>query len=94
MQLSNELKEVLTQDFNNFLLWGLPPDERTEEEKYIDDCKFAYVFEKEGDTIHMEMVFVNNKDMKAYEKEGYETCRLDKPVDYFKFDRWCRPMDM
>lgn len=72
---------------------GVPEDTRTEEEKYEYDCKFAYVFIKEGDE-YPSMIFINNKDMKGYEREGYDSIRLDKPVEYFKFQRWCRPMDI
>jgi hypothetical protein len=95
-----ELAAELIGRFNHALLWGLPPDTRTEEEKYEDTIKFGFVF-FEGDEYHT-MVGVSTVDMKAYEFEEWDEERrnyytLKKPlveVPYVSFDRWCRPMDM
>jgi len=83
--------EKINGEFNKYLLWGDTP--KTKEEKYLDTLRVAFVFEKEKEK-HT-MLIVSNLDMKAYKvTEYYEPIIPLEEVEYIKFERWARSMDM
>ena len=89
----NEFFSEMKENLDNYLMWGtLPKDQKTEEEKYIDDLKLAYV---KIDS-KQKMVNVHNKNMKAYKSDGvyYELNLPLEEIIYESFVRWVRPMDM
>lgn len=93
LEANNKLFDEWKKDYENYLIWGiLPEDKRTDEEKYIDDLKLAYV------TIDgkNKMLNVHNENMKAYRSDEnyYELSLPLEEIKYESFVRWARPMDM
>lgn len=85
-----EAVQEMYKEFETGMMWGFPPDTRSDEQKYEDDIKIAYIF-KDGERITLG---VNNKDMKGYALGDWYS--LKKPleqVEYQSFERWYRGMD-
>lgn len=92
--LDDEGIKLFNKKFTELMMWGLPPDNRTDEEKYLDTLYMAHVYEKEGDKQYKSYYLVSSQDMKAYKFKGYYQPILPlEEVPYFKFDRWWREMD-
>jgi hypothetical protein len=66
-------------------LFGIEP---SPEPKPICNKKWAWI-EVDGER---QMQWVDNVTMKAYKRDGYET--TDVEIPNYKFERWCRPMDL
>lgn len=85
------------REFMDGMVFGFPPDERSDEQRYIDDCKLAYVI-LQGDDPEVEVhtvAFVHRVDGKAYRIEGmYSIVRPLKELKIKRFERWLRLMDI
>lgn len=93
--ISEDSLKKWNEELTSMLLWGPPPDTRTEEEKYLDTLKFAIV--KINNV--QDMVWCSNEDNKCYERDytepyGSEPIIPLKEITDFEFVRWARPMDM
>lgn len=85
--ISKEWMDKWTKDYQSFLLWGPPPDKRTEEEKYLDSLKMAFITIN-GDNNRI-AAKVSTLDDKAYSyKDYYETVLPLQEITDFTFDRW------
>lgn len=91
-EFSKEVLEIMHKKFNDLLIWGPPPDTRTDEEKFKDELKYGMIELPSG---RWDMVFMHPETMKAYRTDG-EYNSLTYPLEEltdFKFLRWARPMD-
>jgi len=87
----SKFKEDFDNRFFKALLWGIvDKEELTPEQEYENNLKWAYV----NIDNQRVMLFINNKDMKAYKTEGYEVIKPLKEVKYTSFERWCTTFDL
>lgn len=63
-------------------------EDRPTSELPVCNKKWAMI-EVEGES---QMQWVDNITMKAYKRDGYYKTNIEIPE--YKFDRWCRPMDL
>lgn len=84
-----EFWKKLGEEWEAAMLWGIKPA-RWENLPPEDNRKWALI--KRAGSEDQELLWVDNKTMKAYERNGYE--RTDIEIPEFTFVRWARGMDL
>lgn len=84
-EFDNQIKEISNKLITS-MIWGNNKNINTPE----DNLKWAYV---NIDNKRV-MLFVNNKDMKAYKTEGHKVVKPLEEVKYTSFERWCTSFDL